>query len=192
MREGVEATEAGVRALDNDAAVGLVNLSVALLLEATCLTGGGTGWCVFRERAREAAVGAKGPAPGVLGRVVPRDCVAGVFGREGVSDTDLGAERGVRGSDAFDATDWPVCCGLRGWEVDGSDDFGREGLTDGLAGERGVLEGRFLKGGEVIRVPTDFGVASPAAFGLPFGDGDLGGSEDLAATSPWAFTLVCR
>lgn len=43
-REGVEAAEAGVRALDNDAAVGLVNLSVALLLEATCLTGGGTGW----------------------------------------------------------------------------------------------------------------------------------------------------
>lgn len=147
---------------------------------------------MFRERAREAAVGAKGPAAGVLGRVVPRGCIAGVFGREGVSGTDLGVGRGVRGRDTFDAIDWPVCCGLRGWEVDGSDDFGGAGLTDDLAGERGVLEGRFLIGDEVIRVPTDFGVASPAAFGLPFGGGDLGGSEELAATSPWTFTLVCR
>lgn len=191
-RVGVEATETGVRALDNDAAVGLVNLSEALPLEVTCLTGRGTGICVFRERAREAAVGAKRPPAGVLGRVVlARGCIAGVFGREGVSGTDLEAGRGVRDRDAFDATDWPVCCGLRGWDVDGSDDFGEAGLTDDLMDERDAVEGRLFLGDEAIRVPTGVGVDFLAAVDLSLGGGDLGGSEEPEAASSGATWLVC-
>lgn len=60
-------TGAGVRALDNDAAVGLLSLSAASLLKVIFLTGGGGGGGALRERASDAAVGANRPEDGVFG-----------------------------------------------------------------------------------------------------------------------------
>lgn len=67
---GLGAVTTGVRALDNDAAVGLLSLSAASLLRVTFLTGGGGGGGALRERASDAAVGANRPKDGVLGLVI--------------------------------------------------------------------------------------------------------------------------
>lgn len=95
-RTGVDAAEVGVRALFNDAAVGLLKRSAALLLSVGFLIGIGSCGCAFRALARDAAVGAKRPE-GVFGRVVlgvlGRVVVAlgrGVLERDGVLGTDLG------------------------------------------------------------------------------------------------------
>ena len=67
VRIGV-AVGARVRAFDMDAAVGLLNRSVAVLLNAVFFTAGGRGGRALRERARDAAVGANRPEEGVFGR----------------------------------------------------------------------------------------------------------------------------
>jgi hypothetical protein len=82
-----------VRALDNDAAVGLLSLSAASLLRVTFLTGGGGGGGALRERARDAAVGAKRPEDGVFGLATGWFCAADDLGREGVDGAVLGTGR---------------------------------------------------------------------------------------------------
>ena len=188
-REGLRTAETGARAFDNDAAVGLLSLSVALLLSVAFFTGGGSGGWAIRERAREAAVGAKSPLEGVLGLEVPRDCDAGVFGREGVEVTDLEVARGVRDTDVFDATDCPVCCGLRGCEgVAESDDFGGWGLTSDLTGKCDTVEGRLFKGDKGARFALGVGVDVPAVLALPPGGPDLADSGEEGAAEVAAVT----
>lgn len=60
----------GDRALERDAAVGLLNLSDALVVLVDFLTGvaGVDAACALRDLAKEAAVGAKSPEEGVFGR----------------------------------------------------------------------------------------------------------------------------
>lgn len=65
----VEGGEAGERALDKEAAVGLLRRSATLLLNVDFLAGGGTSGALLRDRARDAAVGAYSPEDGVFGRV---------------------------------------------------------------------------------------------------------------------------
>lgn len=112
-RAGLDVVEVGVRARDNDAAVGLLKRSAELLLSVTFFVGvGGKGWA-FLARARDAAVGAKRPEDGVLGRVagvvvlgVGRDGVLARMGVAGGLATDFRAAAAILAE--------PVCCGLRG------------------------------------------------------------------------------
>lgn len=114
-----------MRAFDNDAAVGLLSLSAASLLRVTFLTGGGGGGGALRERASDAAVGANRPEDGVFGLAITGFCAATDLGREGVDGAVLGTARARRVVEGFDTTDWPVCCGLRGCEIeDWRDVFG--------------------------------------------------------------------
>ena len=92
----------GVRIRDNDAAVGLLRRSAALLL-TTAFLGGVEGFgCALRILAKDAAVGADRPVEGVFGRlVVVVVATAGVLGREvlpGVRVGILAAEAGVVGA----------------------------------------------------------------------------------------------
>jgi hypothetical protein len=57
---------AGVRALDRDAAVGLLSRSATPLERVAFLAGVGTGGWALRAFARDAAVGANSPDDGVL------------------------------------------------------------------------------------------------------------------------------
>lgn len=82
-----------MRALDNEAAVGLLSLSAASLLKVTFFTGGGGGGGALRERASDAAVGAKRPEDGVFGLVIACCGVADALGREGVEGAVLGTGR---------------------------------------------------------------------------------------------------
>lgn len=125
------------RALDKEAAVGLLSLSVAALLSVTFRVGAGGWGGPVRALARDAAVGANKPEDGVLGLLagvlelgvlglfacmagvlgLPAATDPGVFGRteEGVVGTPL--ERELFGVDGttfgfgkeVDVTDWPVC-----------------------------------------------------------------------------------
>lgn len=80
---GLAGTGAGERALDIEAAVGLLRRSAALLLKVTFFVGvGSCGWA-FRALASDAAVGADKPE-GVFGRLDD-----GVLGREGVLELVL-------------------------------------------------------------------------------------------------------
>lgn len=188
-RGGLRTAETGARAFDNDAAVGLLSLSVALLLNVAFFTGGGSGGWAIRERAREAAVGAKSPLEGVLGLEVPRECDAGVFGREGVEVTDLEVARGVRDTDVFDATDCPVCCGLRGCEgVAERDVFGGWVLASDLTGKCDAVEGRLFKGDKGARFALGVGVDVPAVFALPPGGPGLADSGEEGAADVAAVT----
>ena len=83
---GLTVVETGKRDLDKDAAVGLLSRSAAAALRVTFLVGVGSCGSAFRARAREAAVGAKRPEAGVLGRWLGLPAVAfdGVLGRDGV------------------------------------------------------------------------------------------------------------
>lgn len=77
----------GTRALESDAAVGLLSRSAAALLNVAFFVGV-LGGGAFRALAKEAAVGAKSPEEGVLGRVE-----VGVFARvEGVGVVRLGRD----------------------------------------------------------------------------------------------------
>ena len=103
---------------DAEAAVGLLSLSATSLLGATFFAGV-TGTGAFRALASEAAVGAKRPADGVLGREAPAgDPTAlgraegvlareGVFGREGVPAVEAAAFLAAAEGDMADE---PVCC----------------------------------------------------------------------------------
>jgi hypothetical protein len=72
-----DAAMAGGRALDKEAAVGLLSRSMELLLKVDFLVGVGTGSGALRDRARDAAVGAKSPVDGVFDRLE-----VGVLARE--------------------------------------------------------------------------------------------------------------
>jgi len=96
----------------------------------------------LRERARDAAVGAKSPVEGVFGRdvgVLARDA----SGLEGV----FGAVTGALGKAGFlavvvETTDCPVCCGRKGCATEGVKDcFGfKEGLAGVLVAEDKLLD----------------------------------------------------
>lgn len=77
--EGAGDIGIGERALDRDAAVGLLSLSAALALSVAFLTGVGFASGALRALASDAAVGAN-RWDGVLGR----DVVEGVLGLAGV------------------------------------------------------------------------------------------------------------
>ena len=186
-RGGLGTVETGMRAFDSDAAVGLLSLSVVLLLNVIFFTDGGAGGGGggIRERASEAAVGAKSPLEGVFGLEVPRECNAGVLGRVGVDVTDLEVARGVRDTDVFDVADRPVCCGLRGCKgVAERDGFEEWVFTTDLTGEFDTVEGRLFKGDKGARFALGVGVDVPAAPALPPGGADLAdsGEEGAAAT----------
>lgn len=109
----VEAAATGARALDKDAAVGLLSRSAAAALKTTFLVGVGIcGWAL-RERAREAAVGAKRPVAGVLGRwlgLVVVVAFEGVLGLDGVlfdGPADLDGVL-VTWRAEEETVDWPV------------------------------------------------------------------------------------
>ena len=72
-----DAAMAGGRALDKEAAVGLLSRSMELLLRVDFLVGVGAGSGALRDRARDAAVGAKRPEDGVFDRLE-----VGVLARE--------------------------------------------------------------------------------------------------------------
>lgn len=65
----IEAAIAGSRAFDKEAAVGLLSRSMELLLKADFLVGVEAGRGALRDRARDAAVGAKSPVDGVFDRL---------------------------------------------------------------------------------------------------------------------------
>jgi hypothetical protein len=100
LRAGLDVAVVGVRARDNEAAVGLLKRSAERLLKVTFFVGVGGSGCAFLALARDAAVGAKRPE-GVLGRVeegvlgraaapgVGRD---GVFERTGVTGVVLATD----------------------------------------------------------------------------------------------------
>ena len=69
----VDAATAGSRAFDKEAAVGLLSRSMELLLKADFLVGVGAGRGALRDRARDAAVGAKSPVDGVFDRLEAGD-----------------------------------------------------------------------------------------------------------------------
>jgi len=168
-----------VRALDNDAAVGLLSLSAASLLRVIFLTGGGGGGGALRERASDAAVGANRPEEGVFGLVTAWLCEIDDLGREGVDGAVLGTERAWRVVEGFNVTDWPVCCDLRGCETDDwRDAFGGE-LTKDLA-EVLLATGVWFFWVDVAtrRVPAA-GIDLPAATGFPLDGGDITGSGVL-------------
>ena len=115
-----EAVAAGAFAFDNDATVGLKSLSPTSLL-ITFFTGVAAGTAgAFFALASDAAVGAYKVPCGVFARVglFVRDGVLaggfdGCFARAGVAG--VGFVAGLREVDAVeDATDPPVCWGLRG------------------------------------------------------------------------------
>lgn len=121
------------RALDNEAAVGLLSLSAAELLRVALRIGGAACGGAFLDLASEAAVGANRPEDGVLGLIELGVlgllvCVAvagvfglaepGVFGRmeEGVLGMPLvrgvlgvvGGGFGLRDEEVVDVFDWPL------------------------------------------------------------------------------------
>lgn len=83
------------RALERDAAVGLLSLSAEELLKDAFFTGVGVVG-VFRIRASDAAVGAKRPVEGVFGRLE-----VGVFERAGLATARL-AREGVLGREGVE------------------------------------------------------------------------------------------
>ena len=110
----------GVRALDREAAVGLLSRSATALLNVVFFVGVGGKGGAFLDFAKDAAVGANRPE-GVFGRlavvgagtgdlalVAEAGAREGVFERKGV--VGVGFVIGFR-ADADDA----VCCGLNGW-----------------------------------------------------------------------------
>lgn len=167
-----------MRALDNDAAVGLLSLSAASLLRVTFLTGGGGGGGALRDRARDAAVGAKRPEDGVFGLATCWFCAADDLGREGVDGAVLGTGRAWRVVEGFDTTDWPVCWDLRGCETDDwRDVFGGE-LTKDLADELLPTEERVFLGDATARRVPVVGVDLPVATVFPLDGGGFTGSGD--------------
>lgn len=107
LREGAGDIGIGERALDREAAVGLLSLSAALALRVAFLTGVGFASGALRALASDAAVGAN-KWDGVLGRDVvegvlglvgvwtfegPKLAREGVFGREGVLTDAFATDR---------------------------------------------------------------------------------------------------
>lgn len=118
---GAGAGAAAAEILALDAAVGLLRRSIELLLIVGFFEGVGIWGAAFRDRARDAAVGANKPVEGVFGRAD-----VGVLAREAASERDGVLLTGVAGTlvagllvVALEATDWPVCCGFKGWAIDG-------------------------------------------------------------------------
>lgn len=165
----------GARALDSDAAVGLLSLSAASLLRVTFLTGGGGGGGALRERASDEAVGANKPKDGVFGLETAWVCPADDLG--GVDGAVLG-ERAWRVVEGCDVTDWPVCWGLRGCDIDDwRDIFGGEPAKD-LAEELLGTEGRGFAGDATGSRVGAVGVDLLLATGLLLDGGDFTGSGD--------------
>lgn len=79
--------------------------------------------------------------------------------------------------EGFDATDWPVCWGLRGCETDDwRDVFGGGEPTEDL-----VTEERGFAGDAIARRVSVVGVDLPVATGFPLDGGDIAGSGDAGA-----------
>jgi len=110
-REGLDVGAEAIFAFE--AAVGLLRRSIELLLIVVFLVGVGTRGGAFRDRAREAAVGANNPVEGVFGRAEGVGVLApvaasdreGVFALAGVAGAFVAALLVV----ALEVTDCPVC-----------------------------------------------------------------------------------